>query len=310
MRSAFIACILLSILGITYVTICSAQTDRTLPWVTSEVKAPKIDFRTFKSKTVGAKVSYHVYLPKGYEKSTTRYPVLYWLHGTEGGVLGIRPMSALVDEAIGSGKIPAMIVVFVNGLPRRLWSDSKNGSAPVETVFIKEVIPDVDQTFRTIPARKGRLIEGFSMGGYGAARLGFKYHDLFAGISILAGGPLDLEFTGPRAKLAPQLKEQILKEVCGGDLKYFKKLSPWQIAETAAAPLRSKGVFIRQAIGKLDNSLALNQRFHVRLSGLNIPHQYFEVPDAGHDAVKLLKYLLNNDRFFYHKALGIKIPSQ
>jgi enterochelin esterase-like enzyme len=306
MRNYLITYILLSVVGISNATICSAQTDRTLPWVTSEIKASRIVFRTFQSKTVGANVSYHVYLPKDYEKSLNRFPVLYWLHGTEGGLEGIRPLSSLVHEAIESGKMPGVIVVFVNGLPRRLWSNSKNGSSPVETVFINEVIPDVDKTFRTRSSRAGRIIEGFSMGGYGAARLGFKYPNLFAGISVLAGGPLDLEFAGPRAKHAPQLREEILKEVCSGDVGYFKKLSPWQIAATAAASLRSNRISIRMAIGNLDNSLQLSQRFHLRLDSLNIPHQYFEVPDVGHDAVRLLEYLLLKDRSFYFRVLGIK----
>ena len=68
------------------------------------------------------------------------------------------------------------------GLPRSLWADSKDGAAPVETVFIKEVITDVDRAFRTVASREGRILEGFSMGGYGAARLGFKYPQIFAGI--------------------------------------------------------------------------------------------------------------------------------
>jgi len=52
-------------------------------------------------------------------------------------------------------------------------------------------------------ARDGRLVEGFSMGGYGPAHLGFKRSGLFATVSILSGGPLPREFTetppgGPR----------------------------------------------------------------------------------------------------------------
>jgi len=41
-----------------------------------------------------------------------------------------------------------------------------------QTVVIRELIPPIDATFRTIASRDARLIEGFSAGGYGAARLG------------------------------------------------------------------------------------------------------------------------------------------
>lgn len=44
-----------------------------------------------------------------------RLPVLYWLHGTGGGVAGIRPLAQFFDEAIEAGRVPPMTVVFVNG---------------------------------------------------------------------------------------------------------------------------------------------------------------------------------------------------
>ena len=106
----------------------------------------------------------------------------------------IRPVSQMFDAAIRDKGVPPMIVVFVNGLSKRLWTDSKDGRAPIETVFIDELIPRIDESMRTIPNREGRIIEGFSMGGYGAARIGFRHPELFGGISILAAGPLHLEF--------------------------------------------------------------------------------------------------------------------
>ena len=98
--------------------------------MTRAAQAPRVEFRTFDSRTVGAKVSYHVYTPAAYEQPNTRLPVLYWLHGTEGRVTGVIPLAKYFDGAIQSGKVPTMIVVFVNGLPRRLWADSKDGLRP------------------------------------------------------------------------------------------------------------------------------------------------------------------------------------
>ncbi|WP_146602173.1 hypothetical protein [Novipirellula aureliae] len=51
-----------------------------------------------------------------------------------------------------------MLVVSVNGLPRHLWSDLIDDAAPVETVFIDDVIPHVDKTYRTIANRNGRIL--------------------------------------------------------------------------------------------------------------------------------------------------------
>ncbi|MBM4075267.1 MAG: hypothetical protein FJ267_06450, partial [Planctomycetes bacterium] len=178
----------------------AVQLRGNVPWVTPAVTAPRISFHTFKSKAANSEVSYHVYTPPAYDQSPSRrFPVLYWLHGTEGGVAGIRPVGRMLHFAMRDDGVPPMIVVFVNGLPKRLWTDSKDGVAPVETVFITELIPQIDQSMRTIAAREGRILEGFSMGGYGAARIGFKHSELFCGISMLAAGPLDIDFQGPRA---------------------------------------------------------------------------------------------------------------
>lgn len=284
--------------------------DRTLPWVTAEARATRVVYRTFDSRTVGTKVSYHAYLPEIYSQTEGRLPVLYWLHGTDGGIVGIPPLAKFFDDAIQAGRFPPMIVVFVNGLPARLWADSKDGASPVETVFITEVISDVDRTFRTIALREGRILEGFSMGGYGAARLGFKYPHLFAGISILAGGPLDLEFRGPRAQRNPQLREQILRDVCSSDLEYFKAISPWMIAETAVSAFRANRTVVRQAVGNLDDTQDLSRRFHDRLIELYLTHDYFELPGVGHDALALLERLGDGNAKFYRRALALPRPTR
>ena len=139
------------------------------------MRAPRVEFHTFDSAAAKAKVSYHLYTPEAYDtEKEQRFPVLYWLHGTGGGRAGIAPLSAFFDRAIREGKIPPMLIVFPNGLATSMWCDSKDGSVPMETVVVKELVPHVDATFRTVAAREGRLIEGFSMGGYGAARLGLQ----------------------------------------------------------------------------------------------------------------------------------------
>jgi hypothetical protein len=92
----------------------------------------------------------------------------------------VGPLAAYFDPAIRAGKVPPMLIVFPNGLPNGMWCDSKDGRTLMETMLVKELIPHIDVTFRTPAARDGRIIEGFSVGGYGAARLGRKYHEASA----------------------------------------------------------------------------------------------------------------------------------
>lgn len=204
-------------------------------WITQEIRAPRVRCHTFLSAAAKAEVSFHIYTPEVYDtEKDKRFPVLYWLHGTGGGAQGMAPLSAYFDRAILHGKIAPMLVVFPNGMATSMWCDAKNGSVPVETVVVKELVPHVDAMFRTIARREGRVIEGFSMGGYGAARNGLKYPEIFATVSILAGGPLDLDFAGPRATANPAEHDRILKEVYGGDMDCFKSQSPWMLAQQNA----------------------------------------------------------------------------
>lgn len=168
-----------------------------------------------------------------------------------------------------------------------------------------ERVPHIDATFRTVASREGRIIEGFSMGGYGAARLGLKYPEFFGAVSVLAGGPLDLEFHGPRAAANPGGRERILKDAFGGDMGYYKAQSPMTVAELNAANVRGK-VFIRQVVGSRDFSAALNRAFSAHLEKLNIEHTFTEVPGVSHDAMALLRGLGEKNWEFYRSALGDK----
>ena len=276
-------------------------------WVLPEVDAPRVQRLLFESKAAGRQTSCHVFTPQVYEAGKDqRFPVLYWLHGTGGGLPGIPQLSAFFDRAMQEGHIPPMLVVFPNGLPGSMWCDSKDGSTPIETVLIKELIPHIDATYRTIAAREGRIIEGFSMGGYGAARLGLKHPQLFGAVSILAGGPLGLDFTGPRASANPAERERILKEVFGGDLDYYRAQHPITIAEQQAEAVRGK-VMVRMAVGSRDSSGPLNRAYSAHLTRLKLDHAFSIVPDAGHDTLALLQGLGETNWEFYRTALA-KLP--
>jgi poly(3-hydroxybutyrate) depolymerase len=277
-----------------------------LNWTTPAIKAERVQYQTFDSAAIKSKVSYHIYAPEAYEKEKDcRLPVLYWLHGTGEGLAGIKPLSEFFDDAIRKEKIPPMLVVFPNGLFNSMWCDSKDGKVPMETILIKELIPQIDKTFRTVAKRDGRILEGFSMGGYGAGRLGVIHTDLFGAVSILAGGPLDLEFQGPRAKGNPAERERILKDTFGNDLDYFKAQSPLMIVEKNAATITGK-LKIRVAVGSRDFTADLNRAYSEHLNKLKIDHQLTVVPGVAHETMPLLKGLGEANWDFYRATFGKK----
>jgi thimet oligopeptidase len=252
-------------------------------WVTPARTATRVQYRTFQSAAVGSAVSYHIYIPESYESATMqRFPVVYWLHGGGGGGPGLPLLAARLDSAIRAGTIPPMLVVFPNGLSLGMYVDWKSGRVPMETVLIRELIPHIDTDFRTIPTRAGRLLEGFSMGGYGAARLAFKYPHLFAAASLLAAGPVQEELNAATSERANALQTQmVLDTIYGGDQEYFKAQSPWQLAERNVDAVRL--LRIRQVVGDSDNTLQSNRQFHDRLTRLKILHDFIVLPGVTHN---------------------------
>jgi enterochelin esterase-like enzyme len=152
-----------------------------------------IEAESFRSATLGEDISYNVYLPTGYSGSTARYPVLYLLHGRGDSMSAWTRVKGELDALIAAGDIPPLIAI----MPDAPWSsrasyyvDSEyTGADPgrkVETAFIRDLLPHVDSTYRTIANRIGRGIGGYSMGGYGAMRYSLAYPELFGASIVLS----------------------------------------------------------------------------------------------------------------------------
>ena len=272
-------------------------------WVTRASGAPRIQHRTFESTSARSRVSYHIYTPDVYDKEIERrFPVIYWLHGST--FMVPTGFVTSLDAAIQAGRMPPVLIVFPNGLTNSMWVDSMDGRVPIETIVVKELLPHIDATFRTIDSPAGRLIEGMSMGGYGAARLGFKFPNLFGSVSILAGGPLQEVFNvnlAPRSD--PASAQVLLDTVYGGDQTYFKAQSPWLLAEQNADAVR-RMKRIRLVIGDRDNVLENNRNFDGRLTQLNIPHTFIVVPGVAHDLPGIYKALGETNWAFYNDVFS------
>lgn len=268
-------------------------------WVTPAVAAPGVMYRQFTSAAARTTVSFHVYLPPAYAaEPTRRFAVLYWLHGSGGGLGGIAPLASHFDAAIRAGRIPPMLVVFANGMTSSMWADSRDGRVPMETVVARDLVAEVDARFRTIATREGRMLEGFSMGGHGVARLGLRYPDRFGAISALAGGPIDLDFNGPRTQANPAERARILRDVYGDDLAYYRELSPLTVAGVFAATSAPRPR-IRIVVGAADATRGASLALHERLEMLGIAHDWVELPGVGHETLAIFAALGDRAWPFY-----------
>lgn len=84
--------------------------------------------------------------------------------------------------------------MFANGYGNRFWADSATSNKPAETNVVQELIPYIDSHYRTVNDRGGRVIEGFSMGGFGTEKFAAKFPGLF-GVSVSYDGAL-LDWAG------------------------------------------------------------------------------------------------------------------
>jgi enterochelin esterase-like enzyme len=122
-------------------------------------------------------LDYSVYLPPCYDQQTTRrYPVLYLIHGqsyTDDQWLRLGA-GATADRLSAAGEIPPLIIV----MPRdRIWEQptvDKFGD-----VVVDQLIPFIDQTYRTLPDRQHRAVGGLSRGAGWAVHLGLSHWELF-----------------------------------------------------------------------------------------------------------------------------------
>jgi enterochelin esterase-like enzyme len=263
-------------------------------WQMPPVTGPNLQYRTFESKAAGEKVSYLIYLPEAYEKNKDlHFPVVFWLHGIGGSQQGVPRMCANFTTAIAQKKMPPLIVVFANGMVDGFYNDAINAPRPIETVIIKELIPHIDATYRTLARREARMIEGFSMGGYGAGHLGFKYPELFGSVSMIDAAVVDL----------PAMKSRhavLFQRIFDGKDELFTAAHPLALAEKNAAQIKERTV-IRQAVGTL---VGPNAALHEKMTRLGIAHHYDLFDGIGHNLTAIYDRLGEKNWAFYAEAFA------
>ena len=270
--------------------------SETKGWVESTKEEPAgTSYHTFRSDTLDHDASYLLYLPPAYEKDEhRRFPVVYWLYGLGSDQRGGAGFVKRLDAAIRDDKAPQMIAVLVNGPPSTFFCDSPHDKVPAETVIVKDLIPHIDASYRTVAERKGRAVEGFSMGGFGAAHLGFKFPETFGVVSILAGA---LHTTEEFA----EKKSGPLGKAFGGDADYFEANSPWTLLRENSGAIRDK-VTVRVVIGEDDGLYGGNKAFRKALERRDVEVEFDAVPGVGHDYKKLYDKLGDKGFRFFEDA--------
>lgn len=151
------------------------------------------DYQRISSKHLGYDLQYRVYTPA----SSTPHAVLPSLYVTDGeGYLAGGNFKSVLDEAISSGAIQPVLVVFLDSRnPDNLRENRRNSQFMCKLEFAKffagELVPTISQTHPVSMSRDDRVILGVSFGGINSACFGLMLSDLFSGIAMQSPGSGD-----------------------------------------------------------------------------------------------------------------------
>lgn len=201
-----------------------------------------------------------VYLPPGYDdNSATRYPTVYVIQGYTGHVamwanrMPFRqPFLETADAVFADGDTPACVMVFVDAWTSYGGSQfvDSPGTGRYHSYLCEEVVPWVDEHYRTIADRDSRAISGKSSGGFGAMITPMLRPDLFGALATHAGDSLyELSYLPDFAKAARALRD------------YDHDIMRWW------ADFRSRPSFTKQHDGTLLGMLGVSACFSAHQDG-------------------------------------------
>lgn len=263
--------------------------------------AAKVDTLDIPSAVMQKNLRAAVVLPGTYAKGKGMYPVLYLLHGGGGQFsdwLKQTPDKMLVHKLADQYNI---IIVMPEGEKLSGYLDSPfQKDNQFETYITKEVIEKIDNTYRTIRDRKGRVITGLSMGGHGALYLSTRHPELYCAAGSMSGAvdldrkkwKIDAEFA---KRIAPEF-ERIL-----GPENATPNLHAANSVVNMIDKMKANGLKIIIDCGVDDFLIEANRELHHRLVYNNTPHDYTERPGA--HTWDYWENSLPNHMLFFNKVL-------
>lgn len=142
----------------------------------------------------GTERGVYIYTPPGYEKSGSKYPVLYLLHGAgddERGWSAVGRAHTILDNLIAEGKAVPMLVVMPWGYGNALLTSRENVVPEFERDLLENIIPFVEKNYRAHTDSGSRAMAGLSMGGRETVTIGVKHLDVFDWLGVFSSGIRD-----------------------------------------------------------------------------------------------------------------------
>ncbi|MDP1572601.1 MAG: alpha/beta hydrolase-fold protein [Vicinamibacterales bacterium] len=148
---------------------------------TSPVPAGTVVEERITSRALGEDRRVWFYLPPGYEESDTLYPVVFILDGAT-WVEGME-VPTVLDRLFARQAARPVIAVFVEPGHRQ---QEYSRSTAWRQFMATELVPLVDQRYRTFPSPDQRALLGSSLGAYAAVDLAVEAPGVFGTVGAIA----------------------------------------------------------------------------------------------------------------------------
>lgn len=245
-----------------------------------------MEYGVFYAASLGRDVPYAVSLPPSYRTAPERrYPLVIFLHGmfNDERDWESRGVQAALDALRAKGQVGEFIVAIPRG-ENSFYINAKQGER-YEDAIVQDFLPFIEQRYRTLGTRAGRLIAGISMGGYGALLMAFKYPDRFAGVAAHCAA-IFTEAPSPPQSADDRIgtwRYGLATKLYGNppDVAFFEAHNPLTVVQKRAAALRQLSIYFDVGTEDRYRFDVGNRRLHETLEALGIPHEFTLAP-GGH----------------------------
>ncbi len=159
-------------------------------WEARDVPHGQLTVHWSKSTCLGDTRFFVVYTPPGYKPgASTRYPVLYLLHGSNDTPLGwsdVGKANFILDNLIAESRAKPMLIVMPWGHAVPFDAPQTNNNALFEQYLLQEVMPSVERDYHVKTDRTHRALVGLSMGGGQALQIGLGHLERFGSIGAFS----------------------------------------------------------------------------------------------------------------------------
>jgi putative tributyrin esterase len=235
----------------------------------------RVSTQSLDSKLTGRKMPYNIILPRAYSSDVKRrYPVLYLLHGLSGHHDNWTSKTLVAAFSVDRD----MIIVTAEGGDGWYTDSSAKPNDKYESYIIRELIPEIDEKYRTIADRGHRAVAGLSMGGYGSIKFGLKYPEMFVVAGSFSGA---LGAASITEKEIPGAIGKSIDAIFGSAGSETRKSNDIFDLVRRSTPEKIKAFpFFYLDCGTEDFLFQNNRDFVDLLVEKKVPHEFRELPGA------------------------------